>query len=202
MSKYITLSLMSSSSHAYKSPAHAQKIRVGKVHSARGESIYSGGPTETRLDQWKHDYLYAYPHYTCCGNRALLVKSRESRDVAGGRTDGTGRTPRGDTCGEDIPAKLQAPHCLVRRIAAALKLPKAPLSDTLQMLEQSLGEEREPWSVQVDVLETETSSIIRLRDAGGVFLEVPPNESDEGDEATTKRRRRKSGKSGSRVAIG
>ena len=82
----------------------------------------------------------------------------------------------------------------MRRIAAALKLPKAPLSDTLQMLEGSLGEEREPWSVQVDVLETETSSIIRLRDAGGVFLEVPPDESDEGDEGTMRPRTRKSGK--------
>ena len=165
MSKYITLSLMSSSSHAYKSPAHAQKIRVGKVLTARGERVYSGGPTETRLDRWKHAYLYAYPHYTCCGNRALLV---------------TSRTPRGDTCGEDFPAKLQAPYCQ----SSATNRGHSKASEGTA-LEGSLGKEREPWSVQVDVLETEISSIIRLRDAGGVFLEVPPDESDEGDEATT-----------------
>lgn len=61
---------------------------------------------------------------------------------------------------------------VVRRIAAALKLPKASLSDSLQMVEGSLGEDREPWSVQVDILEAEVGTIIRLRDAGGVFLEV------------------------------
>ena len=74
---------------------------------------------------------------------------------------------------------------VVQRIVATLKLPKAPLSDKLQMLEGSLGKERKLWSVQVDVVETETNSIIRLRDAGGVFLEVPLDELDEGDEATT-----------------
>ena len=62
---------------------------------------------------------------------------------------------------------------IVHRIAAALELPKAPLSDARQMVEGSLGEGREPWSVQVDIVESESGSIIRLRDADGVFLEVP-----------------------------
>ena len=73
---------------------------------------------------------------------------------------------------------------IVHRIAAALELPKAPLSDARQMVEGSLGEGREPWSVQVDIVESESGSIIRLRDADGVFLEVTPDEEEARDDGT------------------
>ena len=52
------------------------------------------------------------------------------------------------------------------------------------MVEGKLSEEREPRNVQVDVVEGEGSPTIRLRDAGGVFLELPPVELDPSHVAT------------------
>jgi hypothetical protein len=70
---------------------------------------------------------------------------------------------------------------VVHRIAAALELPKAPLADARQMVEGFLSEDHEPQNVQVDLVESEDGSIMRLRDANGVFLEVAPGDSDGGD---------------------
>ena len=67
---------------------------------------------------------------------------------------------------------------VVSRITAALGLPKASLADSRQMIEGSLAEEREPRNVQVELVSEEGSLTIRLRDAGGVFLEVPPTRPD------------------------
>jgi hypothetical protein len=56
MSKYITLSLMSRMRNvslmpsSSKSPAHARKIRVGKVQSARGESVKKVNPRKIFAD--------------------------------------------------------------------------------------------------------------------------------------------------------
>ena len=74
---------------------------------------------------------------------------------------------------------------VVHRIAAAMGLPKATLADTYQMVEGSLSRDREPRNVQVDLVESESGSIIRLRDADGVFLEIPPDNADDGDGSET-----------------
>ena len=57
---------------------------------------------------------------------------------------------------------------VVHRIAVALGLPKAPLADARQMVEGSLREDREPQNVQVDLVGSESSTIIRIRDADRV----------------------------------
>ena len=70
---------------------------------------------------------------------------------------------------------------VVSRIATALGLPKASLADSKQMIEGMLSEEREQRNVQVELDAGEDGLKIRLRDAGGVFLEVPPGPPDGGD---------------------
>ena len=70
---------------------------------------------------------------------------------------------------------------VVSRIATALGLPKASLADSRQMVEGLLAEEREPRNVQVELDAGEDGLTIRLRDAGGVFLEVPPGPPEGGD---------------------
>ena len=50
------------------------------------------------------------------------------------------------------------------------------------MIEGTLSESREPWSVQVDLVEADGATTVRLRDAEGVFLEVPPTCTEEGEE--------------------
>ena len=70
---------------------------------------------------------------------------------------------------------------VVHRIAAALGLPKAPLADARPMVEGSLSEGHEPQNVQVDLVGSESGTIIRLRDADGVFLDIPPGEPDGGN---------------------
>lgn len=75
---------------------------------------------------------------------------------------------------------------VVSRIAAALRLPKASLADSRQMIDGSLAEEREPQNVQVELVAGEGGSTIRLRDAGGVFLEVPPTRPD-GEDSSLER---------------
>lgn len=77
---------------------------------------------------------------------------------------------------------------VVSRIAAALQLPKASLADSQQMIEGSLSEEREPRNVQVELVAGEGGSTRRLRDAGSVFLEVPPTRPD-GEDSSTERER-------------
>ena len=67
---------------------------------------------------------------------------------------------------------------VVSRIAATLGLPKASLAASRQMVEGSLAEEREPRNVQMELVESEGSLTIRLRDAGGIFLEIPPEQRD------------------------
>ena len=62
---------------------------------------------------------------------------------------------------------------VVSRIAGALGLPKASLADSRQMVEGSLAVEREPHNVQVELVESEDGLTIRLRDAGGFFLQIP-----------------------------
>ena len=63
---------------------------------------------------------------------------------------------------------------IVARIAAALGLPKASLADSRQMIEGTLADDREPWSVQVDLVESEEGVAVDLRDASGVFLQIHP----------------------------
>ena len=46
------------------------------------------------------------------------------------------------------------------------------------MVEGFLSEDHEPQNVQVDLVESEDGSIVRLN---GVFLEVAPGDSDGGD---------------------
>ena len=75
----------------------------------------------------------------------------------------------------------------IGRIAAALGLPKATQADSQQMIEGTLSESREPWSVQVDLVEADGATTVRLRDAEGVFLEVPPTCSEEGEEPVSPR---------------
>ena len=70
---------------------------------------------------------------------------------------------------------------VVHRIVAALGLPKAPLADARPMVEGSLSEGHEPQNVQVDLVGSESGTIIRLRDADGVFLDIPPGEPDGGN---------------------
>ena len=64
------------------------------------------------------------------------------------------------------------------RIAAALGIPKASLADSQQMIEGLLAEESEPWSVQVDLVESDGGQTINLRDASGIFLKIPPSKLD------------------------
>ena len=71
------------------------------------------------------------------------------------------------------------------RIAAALGLPKASLADSRQMIEGLLAEEREPWSVQV---ESDGGQAINLRDASGIFLNIPPSELDRDEGEPSSRR--------------
>ena len=71
---------------------------------------------------------------------------------------------------------------VVSRIATGLGLPKASLADSRQMVEGSLAEVREPRNVQVELDAGEDGLTIRLRDAGGVFLEVPPGPPEGGDD--------------------
>ena len=70
---------------------------------------------------------------------------------------------------------------IVARIAAALGLPKASLADSRQMIEGTLADDREPWSVQVDLVESEEGVAVDLRDASGVFLQIPPSKLGDGD---------------------
>ena len=70
---------------------------------------------------------------------------------------------------------------VVSRIAATLGLPMASLADSRQMVEGTLAEEREPHNIQVELVESEGGLMIRLRDAGGIFLEIPPEQRDEED---------------------
>ena len=70
---------------------------------------------------------------------------------------------------------------IVARIAAALGLLKASLADSRQMIEGTLADDREPWSVQVDLVESEEGVAVDLRDAGGVFLQIPPSKLGDGD---------------------
>lgn len=51
---------------------------------------------------------------------------------------------------------------VVQRIAVALGLPKGPLADVRQMVEGSLSEERETQNVQVDMVDSESGTVIRL----------------------------------------
>ena len=81
---------------------------------------------------------------------------------------------------------------VVSRIAATLGLPKASLADSRQMVEGSLAEEREPRNVQVELVESEGGLTIRLRDAGGIFLEIPPEQRD-GEDAGEDGSREKDG---------
>ena len=74
------------------------------------------------------------------------------------------------------------------RIAAALGLPKASLADSRQMIEGLLAEEREPWSVQVDLVESDGGQAIKLRDASGIFLKIPPSELDRDEGEPSSRR--------------
>ena len=76
---------------------------------------------------------------------------------------------------------------IIGRIAAALGLPKATQADSQQMIEGTLSESREPWSVQVDLVEADGATTVRLRDAEGVFLEVPLTCSEEGEEPVSPR---------------
>ena len=69
----------------------------------------------------------------------------------------------------------------VSRIAGALGLPKASLADSRQMVEGSLAVEREPHNVQVELVESEDGLTIRLRDAGGFFLQIPAEQRDRKD---------------------
>ena len=66
------------------------------------------------------------------------------------------------------------------RIARKLELPTtAPLADLRQIVEGRLAEGgHEPTNVEVLVAQSELGSTITLRDEGGVFLEVPPEEQD------------------------
>ena len=70
---------------------------------------------------------------------------------------------------------------VMSRIAAALGLPRASLADSRQMVDESLAEEREPRNVQVELTDSEEGVMIRLMDASGVFLEIPPSPPDGGD---------------------
>ena len=56
---------------------------------------------------------------------------------------------------------------VVNRIACSLGLPKLSLADARQMIEGQLAETREPQNVH-----PEETAVIRLRDEGGVFLEI------------------------------
>ena len=64
------------------------------------------------------------------------------------------------------------------RIARKLELPTtAPLADLRQIVEGRLAEGgHEPTNVEVLVAQSELGSTITLRDEGGAFLEVPPEE--------------------------
>ena len=79
--------------------------------------------------------------------------------------------------------RLTAP--ILHRIASALGLPKAPLADARQMVEGKLSEDREPRNVQVDLVVSGSGTVVRLRDAGGVFLEEPLDDADGGEEPGT-----------------
>ena len=83
----------------------------------------------------------------------------------------SGHPPRGTTY--PLNSKRLTAGVL-SRIATALELPKAPLADCRQMIEGKLGEERETRNVQVDVFAVKEGSAIQLRDASGVFLDIPP----------------------------
>jgi hypothetical protein len=82
------------------------------------------------------------------------------------------------------------------RIAAALGLPRASLADSRQMVDGSLAEEREPRNVQVELTDSEEGVMIRLMDASGVFLEIPPSPPDGGDAGESRERDRGSERGG------
>ena len=70
---------------------------------------------------------------------------------------------------------------IVTCIAKGLHLPlSASLEETRHMIEGELLAEREPRNVQVDIQEAAAGVTIRLRDEGGVFLEVLPDEPSDG----------------------
>lgn len=71
---------------------------------------------------------------------------------------------------------------VVVRIAAALGLLKASLADSRQMIEGTLAKDREPWSVQVDLIELEEGVAVDLRDASGVLLQIPPGKPSDDEE--------------------
>ena len=83
--------------------------------------------------------------------------------------------------------RLIAEH--MTRIAKGLGLPTgATLADLKQMIEGKLAENYEPRNVQVDVVELGASATaIKLRDEGGVILEIPPEEESRGDLSTIER---------------
>ena len=73
---------------------------------------------------------------------------------------------------------------IVTRIAKGLHLPQsASLEETRQMIEGELSAVRELRNVQVDIEEAAAGFTIRLRDEGGVFLEVLPDEPSDGEKS-------------------
>jgi len=66
----------------------------------------------------------------------------------------------------------------VNRIAKGLGPPtNSSQAETRQLIEGKLGEEHEPKNVQVDVIELQPGvTAIKLRDEGGVIIEIPAEE--------------------------
>ena len=70
---------------------------------------------------------------------------------------------------------------VVNRIACSLGLPKSPLADARLMIEGELAKTCEPQNVQVDVdtSEPEETATIRLRDEGGIYLQIEASTPEE-----------------------
>ena len=70
---------------------------------------------------------------------------------------------------------------IVNRIARGPGLPAGTsLEETRQLVEGKLGETREPRNVQVEVVGLPGGgTLVRLRDEGGVFMEIPADEESE-----------------------
>ena len=75
--------------------------------------------------------------------------------------------------------RLTAP--IPGRIATELGVPsRGSLADTKQMVEGALSEHRrQPSNVQVSLLETGEGVAVRLEDEDGIFMEIPPPETEE-----------------------
>ena len=75
--------------------------------------------------------------------------------------------------------RLTAP--ILGRIATELGVPSGgSLADTKQMVEGALSERgRQPSNVEVSLLETGEGLAVRLEDKDGIFMEIPPPETEE-----------------------